>query len=62
MPLADYTVMVPRQGDYFARDTYTSEVFETLEDLVGNEIRLIETVGAHRAVHLAALPETVGTA
>lgn len=58
----DYAVMVPQQGDYFARGAYTSEAFETLEDLTKAEARLIETLGSHRLVHLAALPQTLGTA
>lgn len=59
---ADYAVMVPQPDDYFARGAYTSEAFEKLEDLVQTEARLIETLGAHRPVHLAALPEVMGTA
>ena len=59
---ADYAVMVPQPEDYFARGAYTSEAFEKLEDLVQAEVRLIEMLGSHRPVHLAALPETLGTA
>ncbi len=59
---ASYTVMVPEQGDYFARGAYTSEVFETLEDLARAEARLTGTLGSHCPVHLIALPETMGTA
>lgn len=59
---ADYTAMVPVQGDYFARGAYTSEVFDTVDDLVDAEARLLSVLGSHRPVRLAALPEIMGTA
>lgn len=59
---ADYAAMVPVRDDYFARGAYTSEAFATLEELVQAEARLIGTLGSHRPVRLAALPETLGTA
>lgn len=59
---ADYAAMVPTQGDYFARDAYTCEVFETVDDLADAETRLLGVLGSHRLVQLAALPEIMGTA
>lgn len=59
---AEYAAMVPRDGDHFARGAYTCEVFETLDDLVDAEARLLEVLGLHRSVRLAALPEIMGTA
>lgn len=59
---ADYAAMVPAQDDCFARGAYTSEAFATLEELVQAEARLIGTLGSHRPVRLAAMPETLGTA
>ena len=59
---ADYAVMVPRQGDYFARGAYTSEVFETIDGLADAEHRLLGVLGSHRPVRLGALPEIMGTA
>lgn len=59
---ADYTGMVPRDSDHFARGAYTSEVFETVDDLVDAEARLLEVLGSHRPVRLAALPEIMGHA
>lgn len=58
----DYTGMVPRDGDHFARGAYTSEVFETVDDLVDAEARLLEVLGSHRPVRLAAMPEIMGHA
>tara|TARA_B110001454_G_scaffold180646_1_gene174365 strand:+ start:1401 stop:1937 length:537 start_codon:yes stop_codon:yes gene_type:complete len=59
---ADYAAMVPGRGDYFARRTYTSEVFETVDDLADAEGRLLGDLGSHRPVRLAALPEIMGHA
>jgi hypothetical protein len=59
---ADYAAMVPAQGDYFARGAYTCEVFEAVEDMADAEARLLEVLGSHRPVRLAALPEIMGTA
>lgn len=58
----DYVAMVPPGSDHFARGAYTCEVFETVEELVRSEARLLETLGSHRAVYLAALPEIAGHA
>lgn len=59
---ADYTAMVPQDGDHFARGAYTSEVFETIEALVRAEARLVDTLGSHRPVQMAAMPDIMGTA
>lgn len=59
---ADYAAMVPGDGDYFARDAYTCEVFETVDDLADAEARLLSVLGSHLRVQLAALPEIMGTA
>lgn len=59
---ADYAAMVRGQGDYFARGAYTSEVFETIEDLADAEDRLLGVLGSHRPVRLGALPEVMGHA
>lgn len=59
---ADYTVMVPPRSDYFARGAYTSEIFATVEDLARAEMQLFDTLGSHRPVHLAAVPEILGHA
>lgn len=56
----EYTTMVPGDGDHFARGAYTSEVFETIEDLADAEALLIEVLGSHRPVRLAAQPEIMG--
>lgn len=59
---ADYAAMVPQDGDYFARDAYTSEVFETLDDLEDAEARLLGVLRSHRPVQLAAQPAVMGHA
>lgn len=59
---ADYAAMVPGDGDYFARDAYTCEVFETVDDLADAEAHLLGVLGSHRLVQLAALPEIMGHA
>lgn len=59
---ADYAAMVPRQGDYFARSAYTCEIFETVDDLADAETRLLDVLGSHRPVRLAAMPEIMGHA
>jgi hypothetical protein len=58
----EYAAMVPEQGDHFARGAYTCEVFETLDELADAESRLLEVLGSHRLVRLAAQPEIMGTA
>lgn len=57
-----YAAMVPAGDDYFARGAYTSEVFETADELVDAEGRLLVGLGAHCPVQLPALPEFMGTA
>src|SRR3546814_13494442 len=47
---ADYTGMVPRDGNHFARGAYTCEVFETVDDLVDAETCLLGVLGSHRPV------------
>lgn len=59
---ADYAAMVPARGDFFARGAYTCEVFEAVDDLADAEARLLDVLGSHRPVRLAALPEIMGTA
>lgn len=59
---ADYAAMVPPQDDNFARGAYTSEVFATLEEIVEAETRLLEMLGSHHQVFLAAQPEIMGHA
>lgn len=59
---SDYAAMVPRKGDYFARGTYTSEVFLTVDDLGDAESRLFGVLRSHRPVRLAPLPEIMGHA
>jgi hypothetical protein len=58
----DYAAMVPQNDDHFARGTYTCEVFEAFDDLADAEARLLEVLGSHRPVRLAAMPEIMGTA
>jgi hypothetical protein len=51
---AAYTAMVAESADYFARGTYTTEMFETQSDLERTERRLLATLGAYevkRIVH-----------
>ncbi len=59
---ADYTAMAPRDGDYFARGAYTSEVFETVDDLADAEAHLLEVLGWHRPLQVTGLAEVMGTA
>lgn len=59
---SDYTAMVPSDGDYFARDTYTCEVFETVDNLADAQNRLLEVLGSHCPVRLTAQPESMGRA
>lgn len=58
----DYAAMVPAQDDNFARGAYTSEVFTALDDIVQAEVRLLEMLGSHHQVLLAAQPEIMGHA
>jgi hypothetical protein len=58
----DYAALVPQNDDYFARGAYTCEVFDTIDELADAEARLLEVLGSHRPVRLAALPEIMGTA
>ncbi|RQW46253.1 hypothetical protein [Novosphingobium sp. LASN5T] len=58
----NYVAMVPPGDDHFARGAYTTEVFETVDDLANAEDRLIEVLGSHRPVRLGALPEIMGRA
>lgn len=57
---ADYAAMVPHNGDHFARGAYTSEVFETVDDLDHAKAGLLAVLGSHRPVQLAAQAEVRG--
>jgi hypothetical protein len=58
----DYTALVPQRGDYFARGAYTSETFETVEELAQIEVRLLDTLGSHRPVRMASNLKIMGHA
>ena len=59
---ADWAAMVPDSADHFARGAYTTEVFQTLDDLVHAEARLLDAMGSHSPVHLKSFPAVMGSA
>lgn len=58
---AAHTALAP-ESDFFARQTYTVEVFWTLEALQTTERNLLETLDGREPLHVWAPPEAHGLA
>lgn len=57
-----YTSMVPADGDMFARGAYTIEAFGVPAELDRAEVRLLATLGPHRALRVGPVSGSIGSA
>lgn len=59
---AEYTCMVSPNSDLFARGSYTSEVYETRDEMIDGEARLRASFADQQIAHVIGRPVGAGSA
>ncbi|WBQ17717.1 hypothetical protein [Sphingobium yanoikuyae] len=59
---ARYTMMVHEPAEEFARGAYTIDAFESVDDIILAERRLLATLGPHEARYVLSIPAVGGHA